>query len=92
VAGSVPDTNIKFAVESAEEDQQFHGMDITATEVTSTPLESIADVKGNITVSTLPFPPLMQLYSKHRFHGCYNIFCMQFDLHIFVKFTIGESI
>jgi hypothetical protein len=58
----LPDANTKFGVDSAEEGQQIHEMDITATEGTSTPLRSIADVKGNITISSLPFAPLILLY------------------------------
>jgi hypothetical protein len=55
----LPDSNIKFCDDSAEDGQQLHDMDITATEGTSTPLRSIADVKGNNTISSLPFAPLI---------------------------------
>ncbi|PNF14348.1 hypothetical protein B7P43_G05569 [Cryptotermes secundus] len=48
MAGLVPDTNNKFGVESAEEDEQLHDMDITATEVTSTPPTSIADITDKL--------------------------------------------
>jgi hypothetical protein len=58
----LPDADNKFGEDSAEEGQQLHDMDITATEGTSTPLRSIADVKGNITIDSLPFDPQMLLY------------------------------
>jgi hypothetical protein len=90
VTGLVPDTNIKFGVDSAEEDEQLHDMDITATEVTCTPPTSIADVTGNITIGNLPLPPLIQLYREHRYHEWCKMLCMQFDLHILIQFTIGE--
>lgn len=85
VAGLVPDTNIKFGVESAEEDEQLHDMDSTATEVTCTPPTSIADVTGNIIISTLPLSPLIHLYWGHRYHGWCKILCMQFDFYILIK-------
>jgi hypothetical protein len=47
-AGVVLDVGIvKFCVDLAHEEQQVQDMGITASEATSTPVKSIAGVKGN---------------------------------------------